>query len=99
MRTSYIAIAAVALLGALAACSSMAGGADPGARVPLPETGPRADKQSIPVGRPANPPHYVPVAEADWDVTKPLVGRVMPCQDGKIRVFECQGVELLAFLP
>jgi choice-of-anchor B domain-containing protein len=30
---------------------------------------------------------------------RPLTGRVRPCDKGQIEIFECEGVELLAFLP
>ena len=30
---------------------------------------------------------------------KPIVGRAVPCDSGRIGLFECRNVELLAYLP
>jgi choice-of-anchor B domain-containing protein len=37
-------------------------------------------------------------ADANWTDTKPLTGRALPCDQGKIKTFECQNVELLSYL-
>ena len=37
--------------------------------------------------------------DATWTPDQPLTGRAIPCENGKIKDFECQNVELLAYLP
>jgi choice-of-anchor B domain-containing protein len=45
---------------------------------------------------PSLPPGVIP---AGWSPAMPLRGGVFKCANGKLAVFECQNVELLAYLP
>ena len=38
-------------------------------------------------------------ADTAWTYAKPLTGRALPCENGKIKIFDCQNVELLSYLP
>ncbi len=40
-----------------------------------------------------------PAASDDWNMEMPLTGRALPCENGKIKEFDCENVELLSFLP
>src|SRR6476619_5902945 len=49
--------------------------------------------------QPLVPRQFTEVAEVDWTPDKPLVGREIECQNGKVRIFDCKDISLLAFLP
>lgn len=49
--------------------------------------------------RPLVPRQFPEITEADWTAELPLVGREIECRKGKIRVFSCKNVSLIAFLP
>ncbi len=52
-----------------------------------------------PTGQPSTPTQFVPIADKDWTIEKPLVGRARTCRDGKALTFPCKNLDLLAFLP
>jgi choice-of-anchor B domain-containing protein len=37
--------------------------------------------------------------DTSWPADQPLTGRAIPCENGQIKTFKCQNVELLAYLP
>jgi len=45
------------------------------------------------------PRQFPELAEADWAVDRPLVGREVRCQNDKAWIFDCHDVDLLAYLP
>ena len=102
MRISATTFAIALLSGPLmTACSSgMAGGDNAAVPEPKAQAAPgKASSTAIPAGKPANPPQFTPIAEADWTIEKPWVGSEVKCQDGKIMVVNCQAVSLLSYLP
>jgi choice-of-anchor B domain-containing protein len=102
MRTSSSIIAPAGVWGLSAlllasACSpQVAGNREASAGVPQPrDTASRQGQQAVSTQAPAP----TPVAAADWTPAMPLTGRAIKCENGEIRTFKCQNVELLAYLP
>lgn len=58
-----------------------------------------AQKSAGNAPQPIVPQQFTPVADADWSEGKPLVGREIECQNGKIKIFDCQNMSLLSFIP
>src|SRR5262245_27980307 len=54
-----------------------------------------------PSGAAATMPQSQSVTSSDtgWSARQPLTGQAIPCQDGTIKGWACQNVELLAWLP
>jgi choice-of-anchor B domain-containing protein len=83
----------------------MAGGGS--ASPPAPQAS--ADKSQSPVAgqspsagqtaQPTVPKQFTSVAAADWTSETPLVGGEVKCQNGKARIFPCQDINLLSFIP
>jgi choice-of-anchor B domain-containing protein len=85
------------------ACSPQVAGTGEAA-VGVPQPRDTASSQGRQAALPPTParapvPSPTPTAEAGWTPAMPLTGRAIKCENGKIRTFVCQNVELLAYLP
>jgi len=58
-----------------------------------------AKKSGGSAAQPVVPLQFKEIPEAEWAAGMPLVGKEIECQNGKARIFECEKVSLLSFLP
>src|SRR5881394_4300188 len=42
---------------------------------------------------------HLPAADTGWTLDKPLTGRAITCENGRIKILDCRNVELLSYLP
>ncbi len=62
-------------------------------------TDPAADHGAGQQPRPLVARQFAEVPDTDWTIDQPLVGREIPCRNGKALIFDCRAVNLLAYLP
>jgi len=40
-----------------------------------------------------------PAPQSNWTIDQPITGRALTCEKGRIKIFDCENVELLSYLP
>ncbi len=99
MRSLSPAVSCILLLAACSYPPRQLGDDASVRRAASPDSTDGAPSRSPSDGPPVVPHQPRLLTESDSSPTKPIVGRALKCQDGKILMFKCRDVELLSFLP